>query len=148
VKGVLPATNRDRPFLIRRHTCNPPQSPHSRPAAPPRHATDHRRSTLKPGPQYSKIQLMPFYTMSDEKRDARGKYNRLVQHETHGTRCSLSPRRRADDSGQSPARRASIAPTEAEGTHRRSRRSTQDNNSDRASVAIAKPRRRAPRSDD
>jgi hypothetical protein len=39
-------------------------------------------------------------------------------------------------------RRASIAPTEAEGTHRRLRRSTQDNNSDRASVAIAKPRRR------
>jgi hypothetical protein len=51
-------------------------------------------------------------------------------------------RRRADDSEQSPARRASIAPTEAEGTHRRLRRSTQDDNSDRASVAIAKPRRR------
>jgi hypothetical protein len=113
----------------------------------PGHTADHRRSTLKPVPQYSKIQLMPFYTMPDEKQDAGGKYYRLVRHETHGTRCSSSPRRRADDSGQSPVRRASIAPTEVEGTHRRSRRSTQDHNSDRASVAIAKPRRRAPRSD-
>jgi hypothetical protein len=94
----------------------------------PGHTADHHRSTAKLGPQYSKIQLMPFYTMPDEKRDDGGEYYRLVRHEAHGTRCGSSPRRRADDSEQSPARRASIAPTEAEGTHRGSRRSTQANN--------------------